>query len=280
MSLKIASWNVESRLRGYVKAGRGSAAGIIASIAKLDADIIVLPEAYLTTTADTVDLQLRAMGYEMHDIAYGRGDRDWSQEYMGEMPYLRVLSRVPISNVQKSAWANARNLLTFTAKDPATDKTALFLATHLDDRSEALRNQQIDDIVPYIKKTKLPTVMLGDFNAMWATPRAKVLGSRAVRFIASSVPHPRIRDIGTRLTDMATGSVLKRLETEVGLRDVDSKKRPTTTPKMREIPFMPSIRLVQIDHILVSPTIEVKNHTIYPDGGSDHRAISAEITIK
>jgi endonuclease/exonuclease/phosphatase family metal-dependent hydrolase len=280
VSLKIASWNVEGRLHGYVKAGRGSAAAIVAAIAKLDADIIILPEAYLDTPAAGIDTQLKGMGYEIHDIAYGHEDRDWSLEYMGGMPYLRVLSRVPILSIQKSAWAKARNLLTFTVKDPATNQTALFLATHLDDRSETLRDQQIDDIVPYIKKAELPAVMLGDFNAMWATPRAKVLGSRAVRLIARNLPHMQIRDIATRLTDMATGSVLKRLKVEVGLRDADGKKRPTTTPKMREIPFMPSIRLVQIDHILVSSTIEVENHTVYPDMGSDHRAISAEITIK
>lgn len=280
MSLKIASWNVEGRLRGYVKAGRGSVAGITTAISKLDADIVVLPEAYLDAPAEGVDLQLKRMGYEIYDMAYGREDRDWSLEYMASMPYLRVLSRVPISNVQKSAWANARNLLTFIANDPATGKSALFLATHLDDRSEVLRTRQIDDIVPYIKKENMPTVMLGDFNAMWATPRARLLGSQVMRFVARRMPHARIRDIATRLTDMATGNVLKRLMVETGLRDADSRKRPTTTPKMREIPFMPSIRLVQIDHILVSPTIEVKNHTVYPDGGSDHRAISAEITIK
>jgi endonuclease/exonuclease/phosphatase family metal-dependent hydrolase len=280
MSLKIASWNVEGRLRGYVTSGRGSAAGIIAQIAKLEADIIVLPEAYLDSPASGVDTRLKSMGYEIHDIAYGHDDRDWSLEYMGGMPYLRVLSRIPILNVQKSTWANARNLLTFTACDPATGRAILFLATHLDDRSEALRVRQIDDIIPYIKKMAMPTVMLGDFNAMWATPRSKLLGSRATRLVARSVPHARVRDIATRLTDMATGSVLARLKAEAGLRDADSKKRPTTTPKMRELAFMPSVRLVQIDHILVSADITATNFKVHRDGGSDHRAISAEITTR
>jgi hypothetical protein len=47
MAIKVASWNVEGRLSGYVENGRGSAGHILDGIENLDADIVVLPEAFL-----------------------------------------------------------------------------------------------------------------------------------------------------------------------------------------------------------------------------------------
>jgi endonuclease/exonuclease/phosphatase family metal-dependent hydrolase len=61
------------------------------------------------------------------------------------------------------------------------------------------------------------------------------------------------------------------------LVDADTKKRPTTTPKMRGLEWMPSIRMAQIDHIFVSSDAEVSNFSVAQDGGSDHRAISVDV---
>ena len=280
MAIKFGSWNVEGRLSNYAPDARGSAEQIMDGIEALDADIVVLPEAYLEGSAEGVDERLEGMGYEVHDIAYGDNDRDWSKEFMGKMPYLRVLSRIAISNMTEVSWGDARNMLAFTATDPETQKDVQILATHLDDRSEELRDKQIDDVISYINESEIPVIMLGDFNAMWRTKRARILGSRAMRFIARHIPHAGIRDTAVRLTDMATGSVLQRLALEANMRDADPKKRATTTPKMRDISFMPSIRLVQIDHILMSDGVEAEDYAVGGDGGSDHRAISATIHLK
>jgi endonuclease/exonuclease/phosphatase family metal-dependent hydrolase len=40
------------------------------------------------------------------------------------------------------------------------------------------------------------------------------------------------------------------------------------------------VRLAQIDHMLVSPVIKVDSFKIGRDGGSDHRSITATLTIK
>jgi endonuclease/exonuclease/phosphatase family metal-dependent hydrolase len=137
VAIRITSWNVEGRLSGYVKDGRGSAGHILEGIEALDADVVILPEAFLEEPAEGVDERLRGMGYEIYDVAYGDDDRDWSREFMGKMGYLRILSRLAISQVEQVAWADARQLLSMRVTDPETGEEALLLPTHLDDRSEA-----------------------------------------------------------------------------------------------------------------------------------------------
>lgn len=279
MAIRIASWNVEGRLSGYVENGRGSAEHILKGIASLDADIVVLPEAYLEAPSKGVDDRLGGMGYEIYDIAYGNDDRDWSQEFMGKMPYLRVLSRLAISQVEEVAWADARRLLSMRVRDPETGKELLLLPTHFDDRSEDLRLDQVEDAAEYVQKADMPTVMTGDFNAMWHKKRARLFGSKFMRFVARHIPHERIRNKAVQFTDMADGRTLGRLAT-AGLRDADEKLRPTVTPKMRAAPYLPSIPLGQIDHILVSEEIEAGEYAVSSDMGSDHRAVSATIRVK
>lgn len=279
MAIKIASWNVEGRLSGYVENDRGSAEQILTGIEQLDADIVVLPEAYLETLADGVDERLAAMGYEIHDIAYGNDDRDWSLEFLGKMPYLRVLSRLAISQVEEVAWADTRRLLSMRVSDPDTGKEALLLPTHFDDRTEELRLDQVEDATEYVQNADVPVIMAGDFNAMWHKKQARFFGSKLMRFVACHIPHERIRNKAIQFTEMAGGRTLERLAA-VGLRDADEKLRPTVTPKMRAAPYLPSIPLGQIDHILVSKEIGVNGYRVSSDMGSDHRAISATVTVE
>jgi len=278
MAITFASWNVEGRLSGYQKQGRGTASQIVEGIAALDADIVVLPEAFLEKPAEGVDKRLRELGYTIHDIAYGDKDRDWSREFMGKMNYLRVLSRLAISQVEEVAWADTRRLLSFHVTDPETGEEVLVLPTHLDDRSEKQRMDQAEDAATYIEKAGMPTVMLGDFNAMWKKGRGRFFGSQIMRLIARLVPHERIRNKAVQFTDMATGATLRRLA-DVGLRDADATRQPTVTPKMRAALFMPSVPLGQVDHILVSNELEAADYWVSPDMGSDHRAVTATVSV-
>jgi endonuclease/exonuclease/phosphatase family metal-dependent hydrolase len=152
-------------------------------------------------------------------------------------------------------------------------------AVHLDDRNETLRESQVEALLPLLKETGLPTAVVGDFNAMWPKGRAQLLRSSVMRLIAKCIPHTGLRYTAVRLTEMAAGRVLGRFA-EVGLRDADPRHRSTTTPKMRDTLFLPSIRLVQIDHILVSEEVEVNGFKISADHGSDHRSIRTTITTK
>jgi endonuclease/exonuclease/phosphatase (EEP) superfamily protein YafD len=122
--------------------------------------------------------------------------------------------------------------------------------------------------------------MLGDFNAMWNKRRAKLFGSKFMRFMAGMIPHEKIRNKALQFADMASGLVLRQLANGAGLRDADPQLRPTVTPKMRAAPYLPSIPLGQIDHILVTDTIEASEYEVGRDMGSDHRPVSATIVVK
>jgi hypothetical protein len=122
--------------------------------------------------------------------------------------------------------------------------------------------------------------MLGDFNAMHFDRRSRIIQSKMIGKIVSLIPHERIRGRAKMLIEMASGHSLQSLESKTNLQDIDVLHKPTTTPKLREMEWMPSIRLAQIDHIFVSPDIQASDFRITRDGGSDHRAISAEITLR
>lgn len=280
MKLRVAAWNVESRLTAYLKGERGTPERILEGIAEFDADIIVLPEAYFTAPAEGVDKGLRRLGYRWHDITYGESDRDWSADFIGTMPTLRVLYRVPVYESTPVQWGRLRNMLTFKVKDEQSGAIIRFFAVHLDDRSETLRRQQVEDMIAFAKQETLPIVMMGDFNAMWHRGVARFYHSWPIRLLARCIPFIHIRNKAVQFSDMANGSTLAALARECGLRDADPKFRPTVTPKMRTALFMPSIPMGQIDHILISDSITASNVKVAPDRGSDHRGVSAVIEIK
>lgn len=277
--MKIASWNIEGRLTSTTNKSRGTPGQILDTIEALDADVVVLPEAYTHKPDEKADDRLRAMGYEWEDAQYDEKDREHENIYTNDL-HIRVLSRLAIVESFQLRWDNARGLLAVVVSDPASGKKLRIIATHLDDRSEERRLRQVEDAVSFINSTDMPTVMMGDFNAMHHDTWSKVIGSRAVRSLGSLIPHARARSLASKLSEMATGTTLERLESETQLQEIDSHHQPTTTPKLRGMEFMPSIRMAQIDHILVTPDITATHFEVGKDGGSDHRPILAEIRLK
>lgn len=277
MKLTIASWNIEGRLTRYSGGkGRGTPEKIIAEITRLNADIVVLPEAYLDAPASGVDQKLSKLGYKWYDTKYMDTLHDDDVVAWG-YPFMRILYKMPIESVETRRWGDVRNLPLLIVKDTANGKRLHVIATHLDDLTEDRRLQQVDEIVDYSKNTDDPIIMLGDFNAMWRQDWRKLLASSATRQFFAILPSETLRYVLTRLSLMAIGTVMERLK-NAGLTDADPKHRPTTTPKMRSMPHMPSIRLVQIDHILTRG-VECGPVTIGKDGGSDHRSLCVEITV-
>jgi endonuclease/exonuclease/phosphatase family metal-dependent hydrolase len=118
---------------------------------------------------------------------------------------------------------------------------------------------------------------MGDFNAMHGEDvwPSRFLRSRFMRALA----HVVMPDISMRAVEMARGEALSLLESATDLTDADPRHQPTTTPKMRGREWMPSIRLMQIDHIFTSSNVTVEEFSIADDGGADHRAISARISL-
>ena len=273
--MKVASWNVEGRLTLVTKKRRGTPAKILEMIRRIDADVLILPEAYIGHPAPGVDADLRKMGYTWRDARYEERDDEHTNDN-----YIRVLSKYEILESISLRWGDIRGLLSVEIKDPASGQIVRFIATHLDERSDDRRYMQLKDAIDFINSSTVPTVMLGDFNAMHYDQRSKFIRNRMIQNISSRIPHEETRGRGAMLTEMASGNSLKFLESKTNLRDVDLRHQPTTTPKLKGAEWMPNIRIAQIDHIFVSPDIESENFKVARDGGADHRAISVNISIK
>lgn len=116
--IKIASWNTEGRLTSYVTGDRGSPNCILDNIEKINADVMVLPEAFIDKVEDGVDGQLKEMGYYWHDVAYKDHGRDYNNEFVPGMVYMRVLSKSEMLNVEEKRWGEIRDCLVFKIVDP------------------------------------------------------------------------------------------------------------------------------------------------------------------
>jgi len=271
--LKIASWNVEGRLSDTGDVGRGTPAHIIDSITKLDADILLLAEAHSADSLDDLPAskQLRDLGYELRNVPYD-DDLATRENVYNKQLSLVFASRLPVDRFEIVKLGDLRNSLV------AVVNGVRFIGIHLDDRREETRIRQMHDLVKVIKKSDMPTVIMGDFNAMHGEDiwPARFLRLKPVRLLSKLT----FTTIAGRAIEMARGEAIKYLEDNTNLTDADPKHRPTTTPKVRETPWLPSVRLIQIDHIFISPEILISNFTISPDYGADHRAISAEISTR
>lgn len=278
MTFKIASWNIEGRLTNNDISLRSTPDKIIESIKKLNADILILPEAHNEINLKNLKIKqkLKDIGYELFSVPYQEVPVFRLDAFYTNLS-LMILSKLPIKKFDIIRPADYRNELMAIIRDPQTNKEVRIIGLHLDDLSEETRIRQVKDLVKIINSSNTPTILLGDLNAMHSEDLwpSKFLRNYLVRNITSKLSVK----FGKRAVEMARGEALKLLQSNTNLTDADPRHQPTTTPKIRGIEFMPSIRLMQIDHMFVSPEIKISNFTISPDGGADHRAISAIIDL-
>ena len=95
MAIKLAAWNAEQRLTRLTNKKRGTPEHILQGIEALDADVLVMPEAFQEAPADSVDGRLKELGYEWMDARYD--DRGREKVFEGAMPYMRVMSRLAMT---------------------------------------------------------------------------------------------------------------------------------------------------------------------------------------
>ncbi|MDK2899342.1 MAG: hypothetical protein PWQ10_529 [Patescibacteria group bacterium] len=275
MNIKVASWNIEKRLENFNSKRRGNSAQIIEMINLIDADIIVLPEAHDKSSLDNLRTkdQLNNMGYYIYNMPY---DDSTNPELSANNKHLSLLllTRLKVIDIKIVKLGNFRNTIIATF-DCDNEKRFKVVGVHLDDKSEETRVKQINDLSKIINQTNIPTLIMGDFNAMHGEDLwpAKFLQSKFIKKLAKLI----WPSVFIRTTEMAIGNTLKILEDNTNLIDIDKSHRPTTTPKMSGHEWLPSLRLIQIDHIFTSKDIKSKNFHIYKNGGSDHRAISANV---
>lgn len=275
--ISITSWNVEGRLSVLKQHGRGNTTQIVNNIADIGSDIFVLLEAHTENSLEELSSlqRLKELGYKTYNAIYDDDSASRCDSYAPKLSMM-LLSKYPVKDFMTKNLGKIRNCFIATVE---TNAKQLFrvIGVHLDDRNEANRLNQIVDLSRIINESKLPTIVLGDFNAMHGEDLwpARFLTSGLSRFMSNVI----LPSVSKRAIEMAYGETLRLLELNTGLIDIDISHQPTTTPKMRNMTFMPSIRLIQIDHIYASDDISPSNFQISADGGSDHRAISTEIVI-
>lgn len=265
--MRLAAWNVARGLSNTEQeASPRRTQQIIDGIEQLDADVVILSEAYNQRGIEpdaaqhlTQTLGYRALATPYEDsIAHQNEPSDFEQ-------HLMILTRQ--DGALQPVRLGGRNALAHQVMVDASPVT--ILGSHFEDRQETLRLGMAEAVVDMIDDGATPVVLAGDLNAMHRQDwRAHVLRHSLTRLAAQHAPHPRIRSLGTRLTEMADGTTIDTL-LAAGLEDSDYHR--TATMKLG------GAALVQLDHIMTSRGIHSHNFQVDNLRGSDHRAISADI---
>lgn len=279
--MRIGSWNTELRLTALTDKKRGAPDQILREIERLDQDILVLPEAFQERPERGVDDSLRDMGYRWVDARY----EDKGREALfnnGAMPYMRVLSRLAIQSSEIVRFGDLRNTVAVTVRDPKTSKLVRVYGVHQRDDNKTMRTAGVRDFADHYNESPvMPTIAAGDWNAShgesWS---AKLIGSGVLRALSVHLPNASARYYATSVTDMVSGDELAEFERLTGMRDLDPHHRPTTTPKIRgPLEVLPSVPLIQLDHMYANDLIAADRVIVGADAGSDHRSITTTITL-
>ncbi len=288
MKFSIASWNVEGRLNNRPDpiTGRGSWKQILTGVRDLNADIIFFCEARDENLElpEQLDSTFERLGYRIYDFQYEESNEIQEQKGEGSAaPVYRLASRLPLVDVKVVRLGDLRNGVSAIVVDPINrEKVAQIFGIHLLDISEVLRQRQVPDLIRLINESSLPVIVLGDYNSMSGeTKKSKLMRHKIVRWLVKNlIPFSGLRHFFVRASDMASGTVLARLDEETRTRDVDLTHRATATPRVREYWFLPSVRLIDIDHIRVSKDVKVRSFLIgVKDTGADHRPLLAQVEV-
>jgi endonuclease/exonuclease/phosphatase family metal-dependent hydrolase len=266
MSFKVASWNVAGGLDD-----NQTAPVLVEGIKRIDADVFVICEACGDDEiASQAEDFAKELGYTaILNVPYE--DKEPRDGLFKNNSSIMAMSRLPETRMDMTRLA-VRNAIIMEIPDPDNHTIVKGIGTHLDDRREDLRNTMAGSIINQISPDS-PMFVIGDLNAMHGHDlRAKLLHSNIARWAAKNLtPTTRLESLATRLNAMANGETL-RLLGRAGLIDADSKHQPTM--KMARI-----IPLVQLDHLLFNEHLLVKDFDTHPISGSDHKAISATLSV-
>lgn len=289
--IRIASWNAEARLSPFNRPGRyvGSPEQIIKGITMLDdagIDFLFVPEAFdgdrpidIKTVGDLKQV-FKGRNHFAVELAY---EEDMSgREFSATCsPYMMAMGRVGVKGYNIFRQGGIRNGMDIEIEVPGSSETVRILGVHLDDRNEANRKKQAHELIDRLGESPRRTVVLGDFNTTTGeglVPR--LLDSKMARNLARAVPFSVVRDMAVRLTDMNSGDALRMLIEETGLQRANPDNTPTITLRSRGVEMLPPLGVIGIDHILHTPDLRVEDFRVWPYMGSDHRAISATLSLR
>lgn len=271
----VSSWNVESRLNSSFVDWHGSSQTILEKIKDINSGVMFVIDSGDKSIDDFPGIsdELKEAGYQ-YIIETPKGDRP---ERAG---YTILLSKIPVEDIQKIELSYDSHII--SARIEIEGNAYRLIGLHLNDESEEKRLQQVTDLEKYIagydQKEKL--IVVGDFNATRGNDLLSwVFETKAAQKASDFI----LPSISKRAITMAGSQALANFENTTDLVDVNVEDIPTSTLTMRDTPmaYIPSMRLFPIDHIYVKKDISksMTNFTVHDDGGSDHRAISAEFSI-
>ena len=276
MSIKVAAWNAEGRLGRIATKDRGAPEHIVSEILRIDADVLFVADAFHQPVEATIDAALERAGYRWLDVQYD--DEGVSADH--RQPNSRFLTKLDVINHSTTRYGGVRSLQTLTVRSTGDGELIRFIGVHLDDRSDALRHRQVDAMLADIDQCKDAVVLLGDFNAAHSDQlSARILRSRIIQTVFRVMPLSLVQSLGHRLGEMCSGIIMQRFSGHPDLREVDEKRHSTMTLKTLGLLFLPSLPIIQLDHVFVSKQLCHTGIIVEKDGGSDHRAIRTTVHV-
>jgi endonuclease/exonuclease/phosphatase family metal-dependent hydrolase len=256
------------------KTRRAAPKDALAVVARLNADIAVIPEFAKSNLIDqsTID-SLAVLGYQCVLFGY--------EDPRAPDLQLAVLTKYPVVH-KRSIPMNGSTRKAGHLRLQLDDKKELSLyAIHLDDRLESIRLLQVESLVSQVRSDITPCILaMGDFNAMDGSSLfARFARSWMVRFVSQYVPNGQLYTIVSRVVGMATGTTIDVFKKGTKLKDLDPGLQRTISAKQAGIEWMPSVRLAKIDWLFGRGVEHVIHYRVLEDVGSDHRPIEAEIEL-
>lgn len=270
--LTIVTWNAEGMFVDGTKTHRGTPHDAITTLCKLDADIVVVPEfGRIAGLEDAHIAAIESLGYEIVLNAYDEP----------RTPGLgfAILSRFPILETCVHELPGSRRQLIELRYKDAQGARIRVLGVHLDDRSEEGRLTEITTVCDIVNaEVEMPTVLLGDFNAMhhdsWF---ARIARSQPAHGFSRQVRHKLLRSMADRVHEMALGTTVDYVVSHTALHDLDPGRQRTISGKQAGLEWLPAWRLAKIDWIFGSRQFKTIRYRVLRDSGSDHRPVRAEL---
>lgn len=273
--VSVVGWNAEGMFVEGSKTRRGTPADACATLDRLDADIVFIPEFGDTSRVSEITRDsIHRLGYKLMLFSYG--------EQFLETYGAALLTRMPLYASEIHAFRNTKRAFTETTVEISPGELLRVIGIHLDDRMEITRLSQVDDVMEVLEcDTVTPTIIVGDFNAM----NRRALFARFARtsiaeYFGERLPNSHIRSVVHRVRDMALGTTIERFTCHQMLTNLDPACQRTISAKQCGLEWMPSLRLAKLDWMFGTHTIRQVSYKVLPDSGSDHRATQATILVK
>lgn len=246
-------------------------------------DIAIFSEAYRIGKEDLLPAIIKNIADLGYTVVYGPyDDLDKRSDAHGILLAIRQ-GRSSQALRPRLVRIGGRYIAECWLMDEASGEIVHFLGMHLNDRSEAKRQAELNDLMRLIADE--PTVLAGDLNSLHRPDASglKFIKARVIRRLVkmklwpisepTGQPEPmtlaRRGSLNFRLAEMASGKTLARL-LQAGFRDADAHHTPTYPARHPQ---------AQLDHILLSRHCTVRDFTVLPVGHSDHQGIVAQIEM-